>query len=189
MGLYKLCQHKRRERDRCEHAWWGSFRGIRVSLPRWANRDIRSKTEAGVVLDAVRAAIRTRTFDRRGAELVEQRETMTFRAFAAIYKERHVIAKGLSRAGDFDWTIRPFMERFGSRVLSEIKTADVEDLMADMRKPRQLRLGADPQAPTSATVNRQMDLLRHMMNWAVGREYHRAITIQARQRDADQEAT
>jgi integrase len=171
MGLYKLCQHKRRERDRCEHAWWGTFRGIRVSLSRWANRDIRSKTEAGVVLDAVRAAIRTRTFDRRGAELVEQRETMTFRAFSAIYKERHVIAKGLSRAGDFDWTIRPFMERFGHRALGEIKTADVEDLMADLRKPRQLRLGTEPKAPTSATVNRQMDVLRHMMNWAVGREY------------------
>jgi integrase len=171
MGLYKLCQHKRRERDRCEHAWWGSFRGIRVSLPRWANRDIRSKTEASVVLDAVRAAIRTRTFDRQGAEPVEPRDTMTFRAFSAIYKERHVIAKGLSRTRDFDWTIRPFMERLGNRALGDIKTADVEDLMADMRKPRRLRLGAEPQAPTSATVNRQMDLLRHMMNWAVGREY------------------
>ncbi len=171
MGLYKLCQHKRRERDRCEHAWWGSFRGVRVSLSRWANRDIRSKTEAGIVLDAVRATIRTRTFDRRGAEPVDTRGPMTFREFAAIYKERHVIAKGLSRAQDFDWMVRPFMERFGHRPIDEIKTADVEDLMADLRKPRQLRLGVEPQAPAAATVNRQMDLLRHMMNWAVGREY------------------
>jgi integrase len=171
MGLYKLCQHKRRERDRCEHAWWGSFRGVRVSLSRWANRDVRSKTEASVVLDAVRAAIRTRTFDRHGAEPVDTRGPMTFREFAAIYKERHVIAKGLSRAQDFDWMVRPFMERFGHRSIGEIKTADVEDLMADLRKPRQLRLGAEPQAPMAATVNRQMDVLRHMMNWAVGREY------------------
>ena len=27
MGLYKICTHKGRARDRCEHAWWGSFRG------------------------------------------------------------------------------------------------------------------------------------------------------------------
>jgi integrase len=76
-----------------------------------------------------------------------------------------------ARRRDFDWMVRPFMERFGNRALGDIKTADVEDLTADLRKPRQLRLGAEPQAPTSATVNRQMDVLRHMMNWAVGREY------------------
>ena len=43
MGLYKICEHKGRMRDRCEHAWWGSFRGIRVSLPKWANRDVHTK--------------------------------------------------------------------------------------------------------------------------------------------------
>ena len=32
MGLHKICKHKGRARDRCEHAWWGSFRGKRVSL-------------------------------------------------------------------------------------------------------------------------------------------------------------
>ena len=47
MGLYKLCEHKGRNRDRCEHPWWGSFRGVRVSLSKWANREIRSKAEAG----------------------------------------------------------------------------------------------------------------------------------------------
>ena len=46
MGLYKLCNHRKRERDRCDHQWWGSFRGLRVSLNRWANRDINTKAEA-----------------------------------------------------------------------------------------------------------------------------------------------
>ena len=32
MGVYKLCSHKGRLRDRCDHSWWGSFRGARVSL-------------------------------------------------------------------------------------------------------------------------------------------------------------
>ena len=25
VGLYKLCEHKGRARDRCEHAWWARF--------------------------------------------------------------------------------------------------------------------------------------------------------------------
>lgn len=58
MGLYKICEHKGRARDRCEHAWWGSFRGKRVSLAKWANREIRSKTEADTALDDLRAAVR-----------------------------------------------------------------------------------------------------------------------------------
>ena len=40
MGLYKLCEHEGRARDRCEHAWWARFRHVRVSLEKWANREI-----------------------------------------------------------------------------------------------------------------------------------------------------
>ena len=40
MGLHKICKHKGRARDRCKHAWWGSFRGKRVSLAKWTNREI-----------------------------------------------------------------------------------------------------------------------------------------------------
>jgi hypothetical protein len=47
MGLYKICEHKGRM---CV--------GIRVSLPRWANRDIHTKAEAQAVLDEVRTVIR-----------------------------------------------------------------------------------------------------------------------------------
>ena len=50
MGLYKLCTHKGRARDRCTHAWWGRFKGKRVSLARWANREVESKAEADIVL-------------------------------------------------------------------------------------------------------------------------------------------
>ena len=51
MGLYKLCEHKGRARDRCAHAWWARFRHVRVSLEKWANRDIACKTDAEVVFD------------------------------------------------------------------------------------------------------------------------------------------
>jgi hypothetical protein len=65
MGLYKLCEHKGRNRDRCAHPWWGSFRGVRVSLTKWANREIGSKAEAGAVLDEMRMAMRAGTIDAR----------------------------------------------------------------------------------------------------------------------------
>ena len=58
MGLYKICEHTGRACDRCDHAWWGSFRGKRVSLEKWTNRDIKTKAEAGKALDDLRAAIR-----------------------------------------------------------------------------------------------------------------------------------
>ena len=64
MGLYKICTHKGRARDRCEHAWWGSFRGKRVSLAKWTHREIGSKAEARIALDELRAAIRDGTLSR-----------------------------------------------------------------------------------------------------------------------------
>ena len=170
MGLYKLCSHKGRLRDRCDHLWWGSFRGVRVSLSKWANRDVTLKTDAQSVLDDVRAAIRAGTFDPRG-QVVREITPMTFREFAEIYKERHAIAKGLSLARTIDWRLRPLLERFGDWALADIKTADVEDFIADLRKPRIVGREPVPRSITAASVNRTVELLRHMMNWAVGRDY------------------
>ena len=122
MGLYKICEHRGRTRDRCEHAWWGSFRGVRVSLPKWANRDIHSKAQAQAVLDQVRTAIRQGTFDPDGVAPPKV-SAMTFLEFADIYKERHAVAKELSLARSIDWRIRPLLERFGEWSLADIKTA------------------------------------------------------------------
>jgi len=67
MGLYKLCEHKGRERDRCSHPWWGSYqlrgRSHRVSLARWSGREVTSKTAAHAVLDELRKAVREGAFD------------------------------------------------------------------------------------------------------------------------------
>ncbi len=93
MGLYKLCEHKGRARDRCAHAWWVRFRHVRVSLEKWANREIRSKTEAEAVFDDLKNAIRGGTFDKRGQDVPREPATLTVRQFAEIYKERHVFAK------------------------------------------------------------------------------------------------
>ena len=96
MGLYKICKHKGRARDRCKHAWWGSFRGKRVSLAKWTNREIKSKAEADKALDELTAAIRDGTFDERGLDPPADNSPMTFGKFAEVYKQRHVLAKGLA---------------------------------------------------------------------------------------------
>src|SRR5437867_7286556 len=82
MGLYKICEHKGRARDRCEHAWWGSFRGRRVSLARWANCEVRSKAKADAVLDELRKTVRAGTFDERGLEPPREASPLTFSNFA-----------------------------------------------------------------------------------------------------------
>lgn len=44
MGLFKRCAHAGRNRDRCDHGWWGAFQHnghlYRVSLSKWANEEI-----------------------------------------------------------------------------------------------------------------------------------------------------
>jgi len=170
MGLYKLCDHRGRARDRCGHPWWGSYRGVRVSLPKWTNRAIETKQEADGALDDLRRAVRERTFNRRGLGQTASGEPLTFQAFSETYVERYVKAKGLRTAGTIDWRLKPLRAHFGDRLLTDIKTADIEDYIADLKKPRTVNRQEDRRlAP--ASINRQIALLRHMFNWAVGREH------------------
>jgi integrase len=141
-----------------------------VSLAKWANREIHSKAEAGAVLDELRRAVRSGTFDARGLEVRHEVTKLTFAEFAEIYKERHVQAKGLAIGKTIDYRLKPLIDRFGSRPLTDIKTADIEDFIADLRRPRTVnRQPNRTLAPGS--INRTIELLRHMLNWAVGREY------------------
>ena len=168
MGLYKLCEHAGRSRDRCDHPWWGSFRGVRVSLAKWTNREVRSKTEAAAALDELRQAVRAGTFTPQSAATTRP-APITFREFAEIYRTRHVIPKRLALAADYDWSIRPFLDRFGDRALTEIRTADVQDFDRRPPEPRASSgAGRGCACCRPATVNRIVDLLRHMLNWAVG---------------------
>ena len=62
------------------------------------------------------------------------------------------------------------IERFGDRPVAEIKTADIDDFVADLKRPRVVN-GLEGRRLTPASINRTLGLLRHMLNWAVGREY------------------
>ena len=46
VDLYKLCEHKGRARDRCDHAWGARFRHVRVSIEKWSNREINRTRHA-----------------------------------------------------------------------------------------------------------------------------------------------
>ena len=170
MGLYKICKHDAKARDRCAHSWWATFRHVRVSLNKWTNRDITTKAEAKAVLDEFRSAVRAGTFDRRGIDPPKLQSGLTFREFANIYKQRHVQAKGLAIAATIDYRLKPLLATFADHLLAEIRTSDVEDFIADLKKPRIVN-GLPDRRLTPASINRSMQLLRHMFNWAVGREY------------------
>lgn len=161
MGLYKLCKHKARARDRCEHTWWGScqFKGRlhRASLGRWANRQIHTKAEAAAVLDRMKDAIRAGSF----MQVEANAGPLTFDSFADTYIERYVKLKSLRSADTIEYRLGFLRNRFGARLLSEIRVSDVEDMIQDLKAA-----GKKP-----ATVNRHLALLRAMLNWAIEREY------------------
>src|SRR5437762_3465623 len=96
--------------------------------------------------------------------------TLTFREFADIYKQRHVLAKGLAIGKTIDYRLRPLVDRFGDRALADVKTADIEDFIADLKLPRVVNRQPN-RILSPASINRTIELMRHMMNWAVGREY------------------
>jgi integrase len=105
------------------------------------------------------------------AESARKTTALTFRQFADIYKERHVFAKKLAIGKTIDYRLRPIVEDFGDRPLAEIRISDVEDFIADLRKPHIAGRRKTPRILSPASVNRTVEILRHMMNWAVGREY------------------
>ena len=163
MGLYKLCEHKGRARDRCEHGWWVRFRDVRVSLEKWANREIRSKTEADALFDDLKNAVRAGTFDKRGIDPPREVSPQTFRQFAAVYKERHVLAKQLARAKSIDYSLKPLLAHFGDRRLADIRTADVEDFIADYRKPRIVQRQKGLRTLRTASIIVEIDLMRVLL--------------------------
>jgi integrase len=97
--------------------------------------------------------------------------SLSFRELAAMYKERHVIGNGLALARTIDYRLKPLLDHFGDRPIIEIRTADVEDFIGDLRKRRIVHGNSEARPLANASINRSIELLRHMLNWAVGREY------------------
>ncbi len=171
MGLYKLCKHRERTRDRCSHGWWGAFQHQgklhRVSLSKWANQEIHTKAVAQTVFDRMKDAARAGRLSKRDDRRPEG--PLTFAQFAKLYADKHARAKNLALAEAIDYRLKPLIAFFGHRRLMDIKTADIEDFIAELRKPRRVN-GEPGRTLKPASVNRSVELLRHMLNWAVARE-------------------
>ncbi len=120
-----------------------------------------------MALEELRAAVRSGIFDAKPEPSENQSGPLTFSQLAEIYKQRHVFAKRLAMGATIDYRLRPLIDRFGTRPIREIRTTDIEDFITDLRGTRSRR--NLPLAP--ASINRTIELLRHMLNWAVGREY------------------
>lgn len=112
----------------------------------------------------------TGTFDEHGMQPRPDSSALTFRKLTELYKDRHVLAKGLALISTIDYRPKPLIDGFGDRVITEIRTADIEDFVADLRRPRAVNSEAG-RTLAPASINRTLGLLRHMLNWAVGREY------------------
>lgn len=160
MGLYKLCKHRGTARNKCKDAWWGSFQYKgklqRASLGRWADQNVETKAQADAVFGRMKEAIRAGHFQPR-----EQESDLTFGAFADTYVQRYVLLRGLRSRKDIELRLEILKDRWKGRRLADIAVGEIEDLIQDLKAK-----GRKP-----ATVNRYLALLRHMMNWAVGREY------------------
>lgn len=160
MGIYKLCKHKERARDRCEDPWWGSFqyKGTlhRASLARWADQRVPTKSVAQAVFDRMRDAIREGRFRER-----EENGVLSFTECAERYVERYVRLRALRSGQEMEQRLAILKARWKDRRLIDIRVGEIEDLIADLKAK-----GKKP-----ATINRYLALLRHLFNWAVGREY------------------
>ena len=173
MGLYKLCKHKGRARDTCNHAWWGSFqfRGDlkRTNLETWARESVRTKTKASSVFDRMKEAIRAGRFS--GHEDRTDGGPVTFNQLVPVYIERYVKGHDLASADTIEYRMVPLLDRFGSQRLSEIKQGDIEEFIADLRQPSIVSKGQKTvRVRKPATINRYISLLRHMFSWAIDHE-------------------
>lgn len=175
MSIYKRCNHSGRQRDRCEHPWYASYklsgrRRARVALDKWSGTEVTTRSEAQAVFEDLKAEVRAGTFDPRGRGVVIADDApMTFAQLARVYEDRYIAGKGLKTMSEFKWRVKPLLKRFGAAALVKIRAGDVEDWQAELRKPRLIH-GA-VRKPSAATVNRAVQDLRRMLNWAVRREY------------------
>jgi hypothetical protein len=75
-----------------------------------------------------------------------------------------VLAKGLALSSTLDYRLKSLVERFGERPIAEIKTADLDDVVADLKQQRVVN-GLDGRGLTPASTSRPVGCLRHMLNW------------------------
>lgn len=166
-GLYKRCDCPRRTWAKCPHSWHFAFkwRGTRhrFSLDHHLGRRIDNKTEAETEAEHIRIAIREGRLGQPAP-----RAEMTLQQLADVYLERFVQVERKTTEESFRGALRTICRTVIPRpVGGDAKLGDwrVTDIATDtVERFREIRRG---QGVSPAGVNRNLQSLRAMFNWAI----------------------
>lgn len=153
MGVWKKCECE--NWDKCSHAWQLRTRRngklYRISADNFANRTIRTKTDAKALLGDFRTAVRQ-------GKLRAEKDPTTFGELVELYRVHHVEARKLNYSS-VGFQLNRLKERFKDLPLSEVVKPKHFDLfLAELK-------GKKP-----ATRNRYRGLFRTVLNFAKRRE-------------------
>lgn len=182
MAVLKQCKSKGcRTSPRCSHPWWLDVMHQRrryrmtvndFALVRGATRPVTTKQESEKIWEPLFIAEIVAGKDPRRAPALGVSGELTVAEFLVQYRKRHCQAQRLNME-----TLGPkldFLERrFGTLPLRELeRPGPIEDFKSDLVEKER----------ANATINRYLAHLRHMINWAIGREllhkspfYHRTL--------------
>ena len=165
-NVYKRCEEKGcRSSPNCDHPWWMTFshngRRFKTSVDSFAKTPVRTKTEAVKRwLPKFVTAVMENRYPQTEAVMSPPIASSTASEFLKEYRKRHCEAEKLNM-DSLSWKLKVIDRRFGAFPLSALeKPGPIEDFKADM-------VGA---GKTHATINRYLAQLKHMINWAIGRE-------------------
>ena len=164
-SVFKPCKYRRcRSSPRCKHPWWLSFskqgQRHRMKVDDFAKKLVPSKTEAAEVWlpKFIAAVLEGRDPSALGSLL----QGMTVAEFIdEQYVPFHIMASKLTYGAALKSKMRVLKKRFGGLPLAVLEQpGPIEEFKAELR--------AGDRAV--ATVNLYLAQLRHMVNWAIGRD-------------------
>jgi integrase len=187
-GVYKICEC--RDRLKCRHPWWFSFkrRGtaarIRKSLDVVLEKRIDSKTIAEAEASRLRIGIVDNTLPPRTRELLglppstaPRLESLTVAELLQTYRERHLqqTATGERRAYEIGAIARTVIQRpdgtsaaLGVWLIADLTADALERLREARRIPGiHTRKGGCNVVGGAVAANRDLRLLRAAFNWAI----------------------
>ena len=165
-SVYKQCKYKGcRSAPRCSHPWWLSFtwrrKRHRMKADDFAKKPVPSKTEAEQVwLPKFITAVREGR-DPTQPTVASAVTTTVARFIDEEYIPHHIVASKLSYKPALKSKMNVLRRRFGDLQLVALEgPGPIQDFRRELVES----------GKAVATVNLYLAQLRHMINWAIGRE-------------------
>lgn len=170
--IYKRCPHRGRERDRCSHPWYASYRQspyprAKVSLPKWTGREITTRSDALTAYDELKTEVRSGRFnpDGQNVQPVSIGPSFTVPQLVDEFERDHVQARQLKTRTEFKYRAKPILEFFADHSIDALTTRRVRDFAVWLRRPRLFRGSDVARDPSRASVNRALSQLRAIVHW------------------------